>query len=84
MENEERLKEQPGAGPKDVATPVEATEPMTEEQFLDEGHALIEKGKKAGLPVYALMLRLGVRQGSGWVEQGLAFIQSGTTKTGKR
>ena len=69
--------------PNAAAAPVEAPkppEPMTEEQFLDEGHALIEKGKKAGLPVYALMLRLGVRQGSGWVEQGLALIQSGTTK----
>ena len=70
-----------------VAAPAEAPkkpEPMTEERFLNEGYALMEEGKKAGLPVYGLLVRLGVREGSGLIEQGLAFLQNSRAPIGKK
>lgn len=54
--------------PTNVAAPAEAPKveapkaKITEQEFLDRGYALIEEGEAAGLPVTALLVRLGVRK----------------------
>ena len=62
----------------DEPTVVEAPQPepkakITEEEFLDRGYALIEEGEAAGLPVTALLVRLGVRKSA---RDGESFLDS--------
>ena len=74
--------------PTNVTAPAEAPKAkITEEQFLDKGYALIEEGEAAGLPVTALLIRLGVRKGArdgeSLFDSILAGLQFGTPRVKK-
>ena len=57
---------------------------MTDTLFLERANALIEEAKAAGLNPHALLIRLGVRQGSGWLDGVLTMLQNGNAAPGKK